>query len=293
MVEENNGCIINNVDGDANIVVNTNGDTNNVTNNISGNAHIYINQLVDSNIDSIFNKYKQCNKCKEHKLHSMFYHNKSTSDGLQSYCKDCNRVYMKKYMNDNVYSDKTSDKYNLHKMRCSLSRGNSLGYITEYLGCSNQFFVDWLNYQRIISSEIIIEEELDHVLPIKEFGKYPDLCWFWANIKPVSQTDNRHKSAKVDNNLFLKQLYAAKDFFLQYDFTSDIEKKTVQKKLTNVVNKYIMNNINQRANKISLEMLKLNSELKADNLDKSKIDKLVELNLELLENLRFIQTLQL
>ena len=160
-------------------------------------------------INNYYAKGKECPKCGEYKPASGFYKRTKSKDGLQSKCIDCNRSYQKKWMNDNVYKDKTSAKYEMHLMRNSLARGNSYSYISEHLGCSPQFFKDWLEYQRNLSPELlspIEKEEKDHVLPIKEFGDYPDLCSWWVNIRPVSQSINREKGAKVDWSLFKKQL---------------------------------------------------------------------------------------
>ena len=40
---------------------------------------------------------KRCSKCKEVKLTTEFYKNKSSKSGLQSYCKDCEKLMTKIY----------------------------------------------------------------------------------------------------------------------------------------------------------------------------------------------------
>ena len=156
---------------------------------------------------------KKCSKCKQFKLKSDFYKNKKTKDGLQSYCIDCNKEYLKNYMNEKYKDPKF---YDIQKMRNSLSRvkSSSLGNLKDYLGCSKEFFNVWLDYQRWLNP-MIINEELDHVLPVAKFGNKPYICFNWKNIKPISKTENRHKRDKVDYNLYLQQLQLAKCFISQ------------------------------------------------------------------------------
>ena len=52
---------------------------------------------------------KKCSKCKQFKLKSDFYKNKKTKDGLQSYCIDCNKEYLKNYMNEKYKDPKFYD----------------------------------------------------------------------------------------------------------------------------------------------------------------------------------------
>uniref|UniRef100_UPI0035CF87E1 hypothetical protein n=1 Tax=Bartonella sp. CL34QHWL TaxID=3243526 RepID=UPI0035CF87E1 len=68
-------------------------------------------------------------------------------------------------------------------------------------------------YQRSLSP--IEEEELDHVLPIKEFKDKPELCFAWFNMRPMEKTENRQKSATVDYTLFKDQLDRSMDFMVK------------------------------------------------------------------------------
>ena len=196
---------------------------------VTGDNNIIItnNHNVELNMEMICSFFKICSRCQMVKPKDQFYKNRNAKDGLQNYCKNCYRVYMRKYMNDKVYSDKTSMKYQTQKMRVSLARGNSLSYLTEYLGCTNHFFFNWLQFQRSLSPEPIVNEEQDHVLPIKHFKDKPHICWFWINIKPVSQYVNRSKSGTLDLNLFYQQIQNSQYFLENYHFTSEEEKNKV------------------------------------------------------------------
>jgi hypothetical protein len=71
--------------------------------------------------------YGKCARCDEPRAYK-----------TGSYCKYHHNEYYQKYMKEKVYNDPA--KYELHKMRCSLGRGNSLSYLCDYLGCNNNLF---------------------------------------------------------------------------------------------------------------------------------------------------------
>ncbi len=52
---------------------------------------------------------KICSRCRKELPISCFYKNKSESDGLSSYCKECGRIATKQWYRDNVYDG--SGKY--------------------------------------------------------------------------------------------------------------------------------------------------------------------------------------
>lgn len=57
---------------------------------------------------------KTCNRCKQSKELSEFGKNKRRKDGLQSYCKQCNRIYLRQHYKDNkdYYRAKAHDHRN-------------------------------------------------------------------------------------------------------------------------------------------------------------------------------------
>ena len=190
-----------NVNGGSDIHVNVN-PSQYANVNVNGGNDVHVNVNVDE---------KRCSKCKEYKSRASFYKNKKAKDGLQGYCIDCNRINMKKYQREKIYA--VPEKYEIHKMRVSLSSRSSSKTKIEDLGCAKEELSAWLNYQRQITPEPIVKEELDHVLSVKYFDKYyPELCWFWVNFNPISQSINRHKSAKISWDLFKEQLDKSMDF---------------------------------------------------------------------------------
>ena len=157
---------------------------------------------------------KRCSVCKLYKEETNYFKMKSSNDSLQNNCKECKKIYQRQWIKEKVYSNPKA--YIIHKMRCSLGRGNSLGCIKDHLGCTNAFFNDWLEYQRNRHAYHISKEELDHVLPVAHFKDMPKICWWWVNISPIEMSVNRSKSASIDYNLFKEQLGKAVDFLNFY-----------------------------------------------------------------------------
>ncbi|WP_375674203.1 hypothetical protein, partial [Bartonella sp. CL32QHWL-2] len=116
-----------------------------------------------------------------------------------------NSYYKKDYLDKRGNRDRHKIRVGLNRISKgeSISNNNSSGL---NLGCTNRFFSKWLDYQRSLSEPPIVEEELDHVLPIKEFKDYPELCFSWFNMRPMEKTENRQKSATIDWELFNEQL---------------------------------------------------------------------------------------
>ena len=176
--------------------------------------------------------YKSCSKCKCKKTYDDYFKGGRGKDGLQGYCKECNRERCRDYMNEKYKDPKF---YTIHKMRNSLSRCETMSTLKPYLGCTNKFFNDWLDWQR--GGRIIVNEELDHVLPVAHFGDVPEICWHWSNISPISREENSRKRAKIFPRLYERQLSRANDFLEHYEFPSEAEREQNLKKL-DVVKKH-------------------------------------------------------
>ena len=75
----------------------------------------------------ILNKFKKCSKCKEEKSLDCFDLSKNGGYGVQSYCKDCMRIFKKKY-----YS-KNKEKINKHSREYHLKNKEKINkYDREY-----------------------------------------------------------------------------------------------------------------------------------------------------------------
>ncbi len=48
-------------------------------------------------MDALFDNLKRCASCGRELERSLFYRSKFTRDGLQAYCKDCQRDYRRKH----------------------------------------------------------------------------------------------------------------------------------------------------------------------------------------------------
>lgn len=70
----------------------------NIHESLSKNEYIIMKDVYDFVVDNIHNrqvKTKQCYRCKQEKTIDNFYRNNSSKDGLQSYCKDCQKIVCK------------------------------------------------------------------------------------------------------------------------------------------------------------------------------------------------------
>jgi len=95
--------------------------------------------------------------------------------------------------------------------------------LSAYLGCSDQFFYFWLQFQFDDYMDWDNYGEywhLDHVKPVASFNhKYQDdiyECWNWKNLRPLEASENKKKSDKVDDELYDEQLRKAKEFKKHY-----------------------------------------------------------------------------
>ena len=174
--------------------------------------------------------YKKCSKCGFNQSVDEFYAHRK-SGGLQGYCKDCNRKNMRPYMNKRY---KDPDFYQIHKLRVSSSRGNCSGSSKTYLGCPHYFYLKWLEHQR--TYRVIIDEEIDHVLPVSKYKALPYLCFSWVNFSPISKIDNRAKRDKIDLELFYRQYVRAKYFLQAFSFPDKNDEQVTVEHYNNILN---------------------------------------------------------
>jgi hypothetical protein len=163
---------------------------------------------------------KQCCKCLETKSLENFYKNKRYKDGYINNCKDCHSVlwktyYKEKYASvmserfktDIIYKLKQNIKSYLHiqlKNQNKFKESSS----TIYLGCSIDFFKDWLFYNNVNYNSK--EYHMDHVVPISLFDlnnqEEIDIAFNWTNIQVLPKKENIEKSNKFNMIEYLNHL---------------------------------------------------------------------------------------
>lgn len=151
---------------------------------------------------------KQCSKCLEVKLLEKFYKNKRYKDGYINNCISCHSVLWKKYyiekyasvMNDRIKNDiiyklKQNVKSYIHiQMKNQNKQKQEMSCV--YLGCSIEFFKDWLFHNNLnYNTE---EYHMDHVIPLSLFDlnkqEEIDIAFHWTNIQVLPKKENLKKS---------------------------------------------------------------------------------------------------
>ena len=258
-------------------------------------------------LEEFFSNLKLCRRCQMFKNKNDFNKMTKSEDGLQTYCKECHRDYMRTYMKENVYANKTSEKYQIHKMRVSMNRisipkdpkdyHKQVEHLEDKLNCSIQFYYEWLKYQRSGRSgrsgigKEIDHEEIDHVLPLAKFKQFPDLCNSWFNMKPVSRWFNRRKSATVIWPLFKEQLDTSIRFMFKMKNNGwfSLRDKDVIQRWEEIIFKYFDNYQEYWNMRLLNEQWILNNKMKDGEISKETIDRMIYFNDQLHFNLATIK----
>ena len=197
--------------------------------------------MYDTNYED---KYlKLCNHCDEWLPLENFSKNKNSKDGKAFKCKSCQSEYHTKwrteinregynaYMRNYFQQRREEDPVfrvisSLRTRLCNVVKGKQnatnqrfTSRTMEYLGCTEQFFKSWLQYQ--FDDEMNWNNfgsywHVDHVLPVSMFNhedeEAKNICWNWANLRPLEASKNHEKSNKIDFNLYRNQIEKAKSF---------------------------------------------------------------------------------
>lgn len=185
---------------------------------------------------------KLCFECRLLKNASLFSINLKTQDKLSHVCKDCapkntwtpekQRISEKKYREANPA--KMKEKYRrqgekVHRrIRDRLNHRIAEALLTknvtkrnktvEYLGCSIQFFKQWVEFQftEDMSWENMGKWHLDHVKPCAAFNfeRAGDIqaCFNWKNYQPLWGRCNILKGSRVDQSLIEAHAEKALEF---------------------------------------------------------------------------------
>lgn len=190
---------------------------------------------------------KQCRKCLEIKPLINFYKNKRYKDGYINNCIDCHSKLWKEYYkntyysvmterfkNDLIYKLKQNVKSYIHIQLKNQNKFKEDSSII-YLGCSIDFFRDWLIFNN--KNYNSTDYHMDHVIPLSLFDLNKqqdiDIAFHWTNIQILSKKDNLEKSNKFNTIEYFNHLLNVYKYisFKTKDYTH------LQKNL-----KYIKNN---------------------------------------------------
>ncbi len=170
---------------------------------------------------------KICNLCKIEKHKDDFYTQIYSSDGIGTYCIDCDKTrtknwreknpekikqyrskeYFKNYKNRRESRPEVKLSENIrNRIRMALKRQKSKKYKNSYelIDCSPLFFKKWLEYQ--FNSKMTWKNhgkywEIDHVIPCNFFDlknrNEQLICFNWRNCRPLSSTENSSKRDKI------------------------------------------------------------------------------------------------
>lgn len=190
---------------------------------------------------------KICSTCNINKPVSEFNKHKSSKDGLRSYCSPCQSNYRKKYHANtdnkekshiqskeyfknnkrNIYDNKNLRYKNNIQFQMSTKLSNVVyyilysnsKYINKTVGCTPQFFRDWLKFQfeegMVFSNHgrSTKEEkkwELDHIIPYKLHDLTNEdeklICCHWTNVQPVWGQKNKEKLEYIQLHQFMNSI---------------------------------------------------------------------------------------
>ena len=166
-------------------------------------------------------KEKECPLCRKLKAVEEFSKNIGNKNGIESQCKSCR--------NKNIMNNR-----HLHIKRILYARigdllngKNKSANTLSLLGCSLEFFQNWLEFQ--FTPEMTFENigeywHLDHVRPCSSFnleqGIEQKKCFHWSNYQPLEKIENLRKWNKRNIVYETRHLFKA----LLYEMTTNIKK---------------------------------------------------------------------
>ena len=170
-------------------------------------------------------QYKTCTRCKQIKEESEFNKNKNAKDGLQSYCRLCQKELGKKYEKENrARRNKYKVAYNaieenriVHAMRsrlCNAIKSSNQEHTLDLIGCTKEKFKQWLEFTKkyYVSENYSGQIDIEHMIEFKniDLAKKENRAKVnnWKNLRYMSHCENIYKSNKsIKFKDVAKQLY--------------------------------------------------------------------------------------
>ena len=182
-----------------------------------------------------YDTQKYCKKCDSNKAKTLFNKNKKTKDGFQNHCRQCQSEYHTKWRTEinregynnymrNYFANNPEKKIaaSLRSRLCNVLNGKKDEHLVTYLGCTQDFLCNWLEYQfdkNMNWDNYGTYWVVDHVLPVASFNhENPEdvkKCWNWKNLRPLEKIENIIKKDNIDYSLYDIQLQKADEFIWQ------------------------------------------------------------------------------
>ena len=169
---------------------------------------------------------KQCLKCLKTKPLNLFSLDEVDPKKM-IYCSECKSKYRSYFIKEkNVVNIIYSFEKYLRSALWGLTKyGDHDEYLSDYLGCTDQFYRDWIEFQfdpKTMSFENYGKNtwHVDHVLPVAKTDNLK-LTWHWINFKPLDAKKNMSKGATVDKEAFIDQIKLATYFVQQRNLHQD------------------------------------------------------------------------
>lgn len=180
---------------------------------------------------------KYCKYCKDFLPLHYFNRNIRSNDGYTTKCKKCQSKYHTKWRTENnregynqymrnYFRHRREEDPKFRVISSLRSRLSSLvssnhhsNTLSKYLGCTDQFFLSWLQFQfdsHMSWANFGPYWHVDHVKPVAMFNHESEAakyeCWNWRNLRPLEASENYAKSDRVDYDLYEDQLLKAEEY---------------------------------------------------------------------------------
>ncbi len=182
---------------------------------------------------------KECNRaiCKEYKKNNrekIQEYNKNYKEKNKAAIKDKNKIYYEtnrkkiqekstKYLRERKIKDINFKITTILRSRLKKVVKNKTTNTMNLLGCSLNFFIDWLKFQ--FDKIMTLDNHgsywhLDHIIPCSKFNlldnKEQLKCFHWTNIRPLEKYENMTRKDNLTENDIIKTKIIRKKFLKQY-----------------------------------------------------------------------------
>ena len=144
---------------------------------------------------------KKCGKCEKIKPESEFYSDRARHDGLQTYCKTCEKIWKRNNRAGNPKYKKRMSEY--HKKRNRSVHGKYLAYIHMAKQRKHSFELSEIEFSLFVSSPCYycgnVQEHFNGIDRVNNEGGY-----IIKNCVPCCETCNKMKLIKTKEDFIMK-----------------------------------------------------------------------------------------